>query len=75
MGSSMQYLIWAGTVVAVVGLAGILASILSILRAKKAGADEAALRDRLKQAMVLNLGAMFISVIGLMMVVVGVLLN
>ncbi|MFC3058103.1 hypothetical protein [Paenirhodobacter populi] len=70
----MDYLIWAGAVVSVAGLCGIVASILSILRARRGGLDDAALRGRLQQAMTINLAALFTSVIGLMMVVVGVLL-
>lgn len=71
----MEFLIWAGAVVSLAGIAGITASIVTITRARRAGLDDAALRDKLKGAMVLNFGALLVSVIGLMMVVVGIMLG
>ncbi len=71
----MEYLIWAGAVVSLLGVAGILASVLTISRARRAGLDDAGLRVKLRRAVSLNLGALFVSVIGLMMVVVGVTLR
>ncbi|KIN66274.1 hypothetical protein Z946_286 [Sulfitobacter noctilucicola] len=43
-------------------------------RAKRANLDDDAMRDVLKSALPLNLGALFLSVIGLMMVIVGIFL-
>ena len=40
----MEYLIWAGAVVSLLGVAGILASVLTISRARRAGLDDAGLR-------------------------------
>lgn len=68
----MQIVIWAGAAVSVLGLAGILWCALLIAKAKGAGLSETALRDRLRQIVALNLGALFISAIGLMLVVLGV---
>ncbi|MCE5974815.1 hypothetical protein LZA78_15105 [Sinirhodobacter sp. WL0062] len=70
----MDYLIWAGAAVSLVGLAGIVWCILSVSRAKRDGLDDEALRKRLQSIVGINLGALFVSVIGLMMVVLGIML-
>ena len=70
----MDYLIWAGAAVSLVGLAGIVWCILSVSRAKREGLDDEALRKRLQSIVGINLGALFVSVIGLMMVVLGIML-
>ncbi len=71
----MEMLIWIGAVVSLAGLGGIIWCILAIAKAKRAGIDDAGLRARLQRVVAINLGALFVSVIGLMMVVVGVLLG
>jgi len=68
----MGWLIWTGTAVTLLGVAGLVLCILSVARARRAGLDEAALRARLQRVIALNLGALFVSAIGLMMVVVGI---
>ena len=49
--------------------------ILIVMRARKAGLDEDAMRAQLARVLPFNMGALFLSVVGLMMVVVGVLLS
>jgi len=71
----MEYLIWAGAVVSLVGLLGIIWGIIKVLSARRAGLSDEQLRARLAPMVALNLGAMFVSVLGLMMVVVGILLG
>ncbi len=71
----MQYLIWTGAAISVVGLAGIVLSMLRVVRARRAGLSDADLRARIAAILPLNLGALFLSVIGLMCVVVGILLD
>ncbi len=71
----MTYLIWIGALVAVGGLGGLIACILSILRARRSGLDDTALRAHLQRVMVWNMGALFVSVIGLMLIVVGIMLR
>ncbi|WP_444464429.1 hypothetical protein [Rhodobacter capsulatus] len=68
----MELLIWAGAAVSLVGMVGILYCALQVAKAKKAGLDDAALRARLRGVVAMNLGALFVSVIGLMLVVLGV---
>ncbi|MEL6959188.1 MAG: hypothetical protein AAGL89_09595 [Pseudomonadota bacterium] len=70
----MEILIWIGAAISLVGLAGIVLSILQVRKAKKTAADDAELKARIQAAMPLNLGAFFVSVLGLMCVVVGVVL-
>lgn len=70
----MGWLIWAGTAVTFAGLVGLIACIATVARARRAGLDEAALRARLQKVIAWNLGALLISALGLMLVVVGIIL-
>ena len=71
----MDILIWVGAAVSVLGLFGLVLSILRVNRARRANLPDAELRAAIQAVMPLNLGALFLSVIGLMMVVVGILLG
>ncbi len=71
----MQNLIWIGALVTLLGLAGLIWCILKVQRARKKGLDDAALKAELQKVVALNLGALLLSAIGLMMVVVGILLS
>ena len=70
----MEMLVWIGAAISVRGLVGSLWSVVLISRARGAGLDDAALRERLSRVLPLNLGALFLSVIGLMCVIVGIML-
>ena len=70
----METLVWIGTVLSVLGLIGIGYSVVMVVRARRGGPDDAELRRRLNRVLPWNLGALFLSVIGLMCVVVGVML-
>ncbi|WP_090159190.1 hypothetical protein [Loktanella sp. DSM 29012] len=71
----MQTLIWIGAVVSVLGLCGVVYSIIIVARAKRADLTDAELRARIGAMMPINLGAFFSAMLGLMMVVVGILLG
>ncbi len=71
----MTVLIWCGAAVSLVGLAGLIVSIVRVMRARSAGLSDEDLRKAVQSALPLNLGALFLSVIGLMMVIVGVFLS
>lgn len=71
----MEYLIWLGACVTLVGLAGLIWCILKVQRARRQGLDDAGLKAEIQKVVALNLGALFLSAIGLMMVVVGILLS
>jgi hypothetical protein len=68
----MENLIWIGAVVTLVGLAGLIWCIVTVQKARKDGLDDAAMKDRLQKVVALNMGALFLSAIGLMMVVMGI---
>jgi hypothetical protein len=71
----MEWMIWAGAAVTLLGIGGLLACILSVARARRASLSDEALKARLQKVIALNLGALFLSAIGLMMVVVGIFLG
>lgn len=56
------------------GLFGLVWCIVRVSRAKRANLDDEAMRKVIQSAMPLNLGALFLSVIGLMMVIIGIFL-
>ncbi|MGL4279556.1 MAG: hypothetical protein ACRCS0_04235 [Albidovulum sp.] len=70
----MDMLIWIGAAVTLAGVALLLWCILAIARARKAGLPDAELRAKLQRVVVLNFGALLMSAIGLMMVVLGIVL-
>jgi hypothetical protein len=70
----MDYLIWGGAGVTLVGLIGLVYSAVLVMRARLAGMDDAALRAAMQRALVWNVAALALSGLGLMMVVVGVIL-
>lgn len=71
----MAWLIPAGTVVTLLGLGGLIWCIVKVSRARKSGLDEDALKAAIQSTIALNLGALFLSAIGLALVVVGILLS
>ncbi len=73
--SPLEWLIWIGATLSLIGLAGLVWCIFSVSRAKRAKLDDDAMRLVLKKAIPLNLGALFLSVIGLMLVILGVFLT
>ncbi|MEQ6204306.1 hypothetical protein ABMC88_14795 [Sulfitobacter sp. HNIBRBA2951] len=72
--SLFDAIIWTGTAISLSGLCLLIYCILRVSRAKRAGLEDEAMRAELKKVVPLNLGALFISVIGLMMVIVGIFL-
>ncbi|QFT59623.1 hypothetical protein FIU94_12385 [Sulfitobacter sp. THAF37] len=71
----LDIVIWTGAAISLLGLLGLVWCIVSVSRAKRAKLDDEAMRAVLKSAIPLNLGALFLSVIGLMMVIVGIFLG
>lgn len=71
----MGILIWIGALLTLTGLAGLIWCVVSVQRARKEGLEDDAMKARLQQVVTLNMGALFLSAIGLMMVVVGILLS
>lgn len=73
--SLTDVIIWAGAAISLLGLVGLIWCIIKVSRAKRAKLSDEAMRDVLQSALPLNLGALFLSVIGLMMVIVGIFLG
>lgn len=71
----MDWLIWIGAVVSLLGVAGLFYCIVIATRAKRAGLDDDAMRARLKKLVLLNMAALFVSALGLMLVVLGIMLG
>ncbi len=71
----METLIWAGAAVSLAGLAGLVFCIVKVARARRKSLPDEALRAELQKVVPLNLAALFLSVIGLMMVVIGIFLS
>ncbi len=70
----MDLLIWIGAAISLVGLAGIMLSIVKVRQARRQASDDADLKARIQKVLPLNLGAFLVSVLGLMCVVMGVIL-
>jgi hypothetical protein len=68
-------LILIGATLSVIGLTGIIYSIFAVARAKRAKLEDAELRARLGKVLPINLGALLVSVIGLMCVIIGIVLS
>jgi len=71
----MEWLIWIGAAMSTAGLVGIVYSIVAVTTAKKANLDDDALRARLTAILPINIGSLLLSILGLMLVVVGIFLG
>lgn len=71
----MEILIWSGAAVSLAGLAGLVWCIIKVARARRAGLSDDDLRSAIQKVVALNMAALFVSVIGLMMVILGIFLG
>ena len=71
----MLILIWGGALLSIFGLIGLLFSMYKVAKAKKNNTSDQELRESIKAAMPLNLASLFVSVLGLMSVIIGVLIT
>ncbi|MDD9922578.1 MAG: hypothetical protein OXQ92_09925 [Boseongicola sp.] len=71
----MENLIWIGAILTLVGVAGLVWCISIAMKAKREGLDDAAMKERLQKVVALNMGALGLSAIGLMCVVLGIFLS
>ncbi len=71
----MEILIWCGAVISLLGLCGLIWCVIRVWRARRAGLDDSAMRAVLSKVLPVNTGALFLSVIGLMVVVLGIMLR
>ena len=70
----MEILIWIGSILSLLGLVGLLWCIKTVLRAKKATVSDEELRMSLQKVVPFNMAALFLSAIGLMLVILGIML-
>ena len=70
----MEILIWIGSILSLLGLVGLLWCIRTVLRAKKAAVSDEELRMSLQKVVPYNMAALFLSAIGLMLVILGIML-
>ena len=70
----MDLLIWIGSILSILGLIGLFWCIKTVLKAKKLAASDEELSIRLQKVVPLNMAALFLSAIGLMLVVLGIML-
>lgn len=68
-------LIWGGAALTALGLAGIVWCIATVARARRTGADDAAMRATMQRVVAVNMAALAASVLGLMAVVMGIMLR
>ena len=71
----MGWLSWIGAAMALAGVAGLLWCVVYTIRARREGLPDAEFRARLQRAVVMNLGALAVSALGLMLVVMGIVLS
>lgn len=71
----MEIVVWSGAALSAIGIVGIVYSIIAVTRAKRANLTDEELRARIARILPVNLGALFVSMIGLMTVIIGVMLS
>ncbi|WP_224815182.1 hypothetical protein [Hasllibacter sp. MH4015] len=71
----MGWLVWTGTALAGIGIAILCYCIYAAMAAKRAGLDDAEIRERLQKIVAINMGGLLVAVLGLMCVILGVFLG
>ncbi len=71
----MSAMVWIGTGLTITGVVLLLVCIALALRARRSGLADAALRAALQRLVALNLGALMLSALGLIVVIVGIALE
>lgn len=70
----MEILVWIGAAISAAGLAGLVWCIFAVARARRANLPEEQMQARLRQAVTVNMAAFMTSILGLILVIVGVIL-
>lgn len=71
----MDFLIWGGAIVSFIGLVGLIWCIIKARQAKNAANSDEELNTAIRKLIPWNIGALFLSTIGLMIVIVGIFLQ
>jgi len=70
-----EIITWGGAALSVAGLVGLVWCILRVMKARKAGLSDDELRAVVQGVLPWNLGSLFLSVMGLMLVILGISLG
>lgn len=70
-----EMIVWGGAALSLAGLVGLIWCILRVNKARKAGLGDDELRAVVQGVLPWNLGSLFLSVLGLMMVIIGISLG
>ncbi len=70
----MHMVVWSGTALTVVGILGLAWCIKIVLGIKRANLPDDEARRRMQRVVALNMGALAVSFLGLIVVLVGVIL-
>ena len=73
--SIFDLLIWGGALLSLAGLVGLVWCIVFVARARRARLSEDELKAKLQRALPMNLGSLFVSVIGLVLIILGIFLS
>ena len=68
-------LIWGGAALTLAGVAALIWCVLTVARARRGGLDDDALRQRMRPVIAVNMGALALSMIGLLLVITGIMLG
>ena len=71
----MQAVVWAGALVSLFGIGGLVYCVMRALNARRSGLADEAMRAELQRVVVVNMGALAVSALGLMLVVLGIFLG
>lgn len=74
-GSPMDYLIWPGAFLSLLGVCGLLWCIIRGLKIRRAAATDEKAQRELQKLFAVNFGALGLSVIGLALVILGISLG
>lgn len=71
----MEYVIWGGAGLTMIGVLGLLWCVVLGIRAKRSGLPDAEVKAQLQRVVALNLAALALSALGLMAVIFGVIIT
>ena len=70
---NFELMVWGGTLLTLFGILGILYSILFVVRARRQNPEQdIVVQNTLKSAVLFNLSALFLSFMGLVLVLLGI---
>lgn len=72
LGQMFEIITWGGAALSLAGLVGLVWCILRVMKARSAGLSDDELRAAVQAVLPWNLASLFLSVIGLMLVILGI---